>query len=379
MHPLTPPNRSGERGIVMLLVLMIMMAVSLLGLASLLVVGTDQRIAAQYKQTAMAFWAAEGGVQRALGQLRANRGYTGSLAAEEMANHTVNTATVTALSGYLKRVVSIGRLGNATRVIEVIINVDSAYEAAINVGGDIMVDGKPRISAEGIRVNGNVALDLDAGTPELNVYMPAGSTLTVTGDDSELHRYEKEPMDLAAIKLRDDEWRELAGKAHGDYYFNTDSIFGNRTTNITLVNLDFDAIPAGPSGEHVIFADGDVTLNGTVSGVGTIVTTGKIICTGGFVTNGQPTVSMIAKDDVLINFDTNAQSQINGLVYSEGDYELHGKVKFYGVVTAFGSVNIQNPSEFTNNNDPNFWYTYSPAYNVLTDPINVLSWSEIEQ
>jgi hypothetical protein len=107
-----------------------------------------------------------------------------------------------------------------------------------------------------------------------------------------------------------------------------------------------------------------------------VIATGKVICTGGFVAKG-PTVTFIAKDDVLINFDTNAQSTINGLVYTEGDYELHGKVKFFGVVTAFGSVTVQNPSQFTNNSDPNFWYTYSPAYSIIADSVNVLSWSEV--
>lgn len=367
-----------ERGMVMIIILMILMAVSLLGMASMLVVGTDIRIAGNYKDSAQAFWAAEGGVQRALSTLSDDRSYVGDIAAESLDNHTISSAEVTSLSGFLTRVVGVGRNGSGIRKVEVLINTDSAFESAINVGGDVHIAGKPRISSEGVRVNGNVYLDLDNGTPELNLYMPSGSTLTAEGDTSSLTRTDKEAMDLAAIKLREDEWRSISSTANSSWYFDTDHTYGSNDTNVTFSNLDFDNVQPGADGNRAIFVDGNVTLNGSLDGVGTIIATGKIIATGGFVSSSaDTTVTMIARDDVLINFDTNAQSQINGLVYTEGDYELHGKVKFTGVVTAFGSVNIQNPSEFTNNNDPNFWYTYSPAYNVIADPIDILSWTEI--
>jgi hypothetical protein len=384
-------QHDNERGMVMLIVVMIMMGVSLLGLASLLVVGTDIRIAGQYKQSAQAFWAAEAGVQRTLGELRDNRDFTGEIDPEAMGNSSVFSANVTPLSGYLVRVVAEGRNKTSRRRIEVIINTDSAFESALNVGGDLTLEGKPRISSEGVRVNGDAYLDLDSGTPELNLYMPTDGTLNAEGDLTNLNRVEKEAMDLAAIKLKDTDWYDMGDMASEAFVFDNDSSYRNRHRNrnqygflngdtvMTMNNLDFNDVPPGANGNRVIFVDGDLTLNGTIAGTGTIVTTGKIICTGGFVTSGTPTVTMIAKDDVMINFDTNAQSEINGLVYTEGDYELHGKIKFTGVVTAFGSVNVQNPSQFTNNSDPNYWYTYSPAYNILTDPIDILSWTEIEQ
>lgn len=379
-----------DSGMVMLIVMIVMMSVSLLGLSSLSIVGTDIRIAGQYKKGAQAFWAAEAGVQRALHSLRSNRKYTGFVNAETLTNQTVCEADVQVLSGQLVRVIAEGKAQGAKRRLEVIVNVDSAFDAALNVGGDLNLMGKPRISAEGVRLNGDAYLDLDSGTPTLNLFMPADRTVTATGDVENLTRTEKAPMDLAAIKLKDEDWYDLGDLASGEFVFDNDNSYRNRhrdreqqgalngDTVMTMNNLDFGDIPPGPNGERVIFVDGDITLNGTIAGTGLIVATGKIICTGGFATNGTPTITLVAKDDVLINFDTNAQSTMNGLVYTEGDYELHGKIKFTGVVTAFGSAGVQNPSEFTNNNDPNFWYTYSPAYNILTDPIDIISWTEIE-
>jgi hypothetical protein len=375
-----PPiaRSDNERGMVMLIVLVTMTAVSLLGLASLLVVAGDLRISGNYRNSAQAFWAAEAGLQRSLNELRDDRTFVGLLPPESFANKSNSSAEVTVLSGALSRVVAVGHCGSATRRLEAIVNTDTSFGAAINVGGDLTLSGKPRISAEGVRLNGNAQLDLDSGTPDLNLYMPAGATLDAIGNTSAIHRVDKEPMDLAAIRLRDNEWVELSQAAAPAARYDTDSVFGNRNSSATFVNLNFDNIPSGPDGNKAIFVDGDVTLNGEISGIGAVIATGKIICTGGFVSHGA-TVTMVAKDDVLINFDTNAQSDINGLVYSEGDYELHGKVKFVGVVTAFGSVNVQNPSEFTNNSDPNFWYTYSPAYNIIADPVDILSWSELDQ
>ncbi|MDP8223364.1 MAG: hypothetical protein P9L99_08400 [Candidatus Lernaella stagnicola] len=371
-------RQDGERGMIMLIVMLVMMGVSLLGLGSLMVVGTDIRIAGQYRNSTQSFWAAEAAVQRALWEMRENRSFTGDVAAEAIGNYTMSSASVERLSENLVRIVAQGRALGARRKIEVIVNVDTVFGAALNVGGDITLEGKPRISTEGVRLNGDAYFDLDAGTPELNVYMPSGATLNAVGDTESLNRIEKEPMDLAAVKLKDEEWRTMANMATGDFFIDNDGTYGNTDTNVTINNLNFDDVTPGPNGDRVIFVDGDLTLNGSIAGTGTLVTTGKIICTGGFVTSGTPTVTMVAQDDVLINFDTNAQSEINGLVYTEGDYELHGKINFTGVVTAFGSVGVQNPSQFTNNSDPNYWYTYSPAYNILTDPIDVLSWTEIE-
>ncbi|HPM78525.1 MAG TPA: hypothetical protein PK961_15655 [bacterium] len=369
----------GQQGMVMLIVLMVLMAVSMLSMASMLVVGTDLKISGHYKRSAQAFWAAEAGVQKALGELRDNRDFVGDLGGDTLSNDAAFTVEVVQLSSYLKRVIASGRIGTSVKRLEVIVNVDSAFESALNAGGDIILDGKPRISSEGVRVNGNAYLNLDAGTPELNLYMPSSSTLTAEGDTTELHRLEKEPMDLSAIRLTDEQWYEIAQSANRNAYYDSDGRFGTGDTNISVTNLDFDDIPEGPDGHRTIFVDGDVHISGELSGIGTIVASGKIICEGDFHANagGTPTVSMIAKDDVLLNFDTEAMSQLNGLVYTEGDYELHGKIKFWGVVTAFGSVTIQNPSEFTNNNCANYWYTYSSAYNVISDPVDILSWTEV--
>jgi len=367
-----------QRGMVMLIVIVVLMAVSLLGLASVMVVSLDLRIAGHYRQSDMAFWAAEAGVQRSLGELRDDRTYLGDIEEETLNNNATSSAAIEQFSGFISRIEATGVAGTAVRRIEVLINVDSAFESAINVGGDLTLVGKPRVSAEGVRLNGDGYVDLDDGTPELNIYQAPGHTMTAPGNNTNLNVTEKAPMDLAAIKLRDDEWRTLAGNAHSSFYFDDNGTWADKDSPRTITNLDFDDVPVGTDGNRTIFVDGDLVLNGTISGIGTIVATGKIIGEGGFVTSQTPTITMVAMDDVLLNFDTEAQSQLNGLVYTEGDYELHGKIKYTGVVTAFGSVNIQNPSEFTNNNDSNYWFTYSSAYNIISDPIDVLSWTDLQ-
>jgi Tfp pilus assembly protein PilX len=367
-------RRTGERGMVMLVVLLAMGAVSVLGVAALTVVVGDLRVAGNYRDSAKAFWAAEAGLQGALQTLRQNTAFTGTVTPPVLTNNATASTTVTAVSGTVVRAVAIGHVGLAEKVVEAIITTDSAFTSAINGGGNLIMSGKPRISSQGVRVNGSASLDLDPGTPTINLYLPSNSTLSGSGL-SAVNLVNKPAMDLGAIAMTMSQWQGLAQQAAPSAYYDNDGIFDSQDTNVTFNDLDFSTITPGPSGQRTIFVDGNVTLNGSLSGIGTIVATGSIVGEGGFVSSGA-TVSMISQGDCLLNFDTNAQSSLNGLVYTQGNYELHGKIQFTGIVTAFGSIDIENPSEFTNNSDPNFWFTYSSAYSVLSDPAHILSWAQ---
>jgi hypothetical protein len=183
-------------------------------------------------------------------------------------------------------------------------------------------------------------------------------------------------MDFDAVRLDSAEWQELADQAPDAFSFDLDGVFNSKDTDVTLHDFDCDTIEADEFGKRTMFVDGNVTFSGELKGICTVISTGKIIGTGGFSTPNGTTVSFVAMDDVLLNYDSNNQSSLNGLVYTEGDYELHGKIKFTGIVTAVGNISAQNPSEFTNNNDPNYWYTYSSAYSIIADPVDILSWHE---
>lgn len=369
---------SARSGAVMVIVMMVMASTLLIGLAGMVVSNTDMKITWNYKRSAQAFFAAESGVQRAIAELREDNSWLAGFSSTNQNNGTSYRVTVATLTPQLLRLDSYGGAGSSRRHIEAIVNVDSAFDHAINLGGDLHISGKPRVSTEGIRLNGDAYFDLDNGTPNLNMHAPSTSTFTyVDGSETEpVSRVETPALDLNAAKLSDDDWSLLASKATGSYHYDTDGITGNRSTNVTFNGLNFSNVPADADGKRTIYVDGDVMIHGAISGTGTIIATGKIVGSGDFYSSGA-TISFIAKDDVLLNFDTNRQSELNGLTYTEGDYEMHGKIKYTGVVTAFGTAIIQNPSEFTNNSDPNFWYTYSSAYNIVSDPIDILLWQEV--
>ncbi|MCZ7583089.1 MAG: pilus assembly PilX N-terminal domain-containing protein [Deltaproteobacteria bacterium] len=374
--PMGPPAR---RGAVMVTVLLITMITMLVGLAAMIVSSTDLKITWNYKRGAQAFYAAESGVQRAIAELREDNDWTDGFAETAQNNGTQYEVAFSSISESLGMISATGRAGASKRRIEVIVNIDSAFDHALNIGGDLVMAGKPKISSEGVRLNGDAYFDWDNGTTPINLYAPTTSTLTYAEGSNELpvNRIDAEPLDIKAARLTDDDWNRLANQAASSYFFDNDGITGSRDVSITINNLDFNDVPPNAEGKRTIYVDGDLTLNGTISGVGTIVSTGKITGTGGFVANGNPTVSFVAKDDVLLNFDTNNQSNLNGLTYTEGDYRMYGKIHYTGVVTSFGGATIQNPSEFTNNNDPAYWYTYSAAYAIVSDPIDILAWQEV--
>ncbi|MCZ7583090.1 MAG: pilus assembly PilX N-terminal domain-containing protein [Deltaproteobacteria bacterium] len=363
----------------MVIVLMITMVTMLVGLAAMLVSSTDLKITWNYQRGAQAFFAAEAGVQRSLAELREDNTWTDGFSVTQQSHGTNYEVAVTAISEQLMKITAVGRSNDSKRTIEVIVNVDSAFSHALNIGGDLTMAGKPRISSEGVRLNGNAWFDLDNGTPQLNIYAPSTSTLTYAegSQTTPVNYVETPPMDLNAAKLPDDDWASLASHADPSYTYDDDGIVGNKDMSVTINDLDFNDVPADAEGKRTIYVDGDINLNGSIAGIGTIIATGKIMGFGGFHTSGTPTISFIARDDVLLNFDTNAQSQLNGLTYTEGNYEMHGKIKYTGVVTSFGSAIVQNPSEFTNNNDPNYWYTYSAAYSIVSDPVDIITWQEL--
>jgi hypothetical protein len=358
---------------VMLVVLLVVVAVTVLGAAAVSLAVGDIRVSGNYRDSALAFWAADGALQQGVEAVRQNPAFTGAVTLTPLSNATTTSASVVALSTNMVQVLATGKKGPATKTLEAVLNTDSVFTGTINVGGDLTLAGKPRISGPGVRVNGNAALNLDPGTPNFNLMIPTSSTVSLTGNNA-YTRVNTPAMDLGAVAPTTQEWMTLANQAAPAWYFGSGA-FGSQQASQTFVNLDFGTVTPGPTGQRTIFVDGNVPLNGSLSGTGTIITTGSITADNGFVTNGS-TVSMVAQGNILLNFDTNAQSSMNGLIFSEGNYELHGKISFTGIVTAFGSVDVQAPSQFTNNSDPNFWYTYSSAYNILSDPAHVLSWAQ---
>ena len=376
-----------ESGMVLVIVLMIMTATVLLGAASMAIVQTDVRVSGNYRDTKAAFFAAEAGVERSVTALRANPDWNLGFDKTSLANGGKYEVQVESPTNWRRKITSVGYYRKSVRKIEVLVNVDSVFRAALNSGGDLTLVGKPRISQEGIRANGAIRLELDDGTPPINVQIPNIDDVTLVSscysegsvemEDCGVNVTAAPPMDFNAVRLESEEWEELADMAPDAYYFDTDGQFNSKDTDMTLNDFNCNDIPTDGNGMRTLFIDGSVTFTGELSGTCTIVATGKITGQGGFCTKEGTTVSMIAMDDVKINYDTDKQSFLNGLVYTEGDYEMHGKIKYTGVVTAFNDLSAQNPSEFTNNSDPNYWYTYSAAYSIIADPVNVLTWHEV--
>ena len=382
-----------ENGVVLVIVLLILMGTSVLGVAAMAIVHTDTKITGNYRDAKAAFYAAEAGAERALDALRDDREWLENIPMSDLVNGSKYEVAASSIGYFRRRIISTGYYNQSVKKILLDINVDTVFFTAINAGGDLILVGKPRISTEGVRANGSIRLELDAGTPPLYVRIPSIDDVTLVSDcygegpmegETEqamnacgLYVTETPPMDFNKVRLEMGEWQELAEMAPEGHYHDTDGIFNSKDTEVTLNNFDCNNIEPDDDGKRTLFVDGNVTFTGELSGICTVVATGKIIGHGGYYTQNGTTVSMIAMDDVLLNYDTERQSTLNGLVYTEGDYELHGKIKFTGVVTAMGNVSAQNPSEFTNNSDPNYWYTYSSAYSVIADPIDIISWQEI--
>ncbi len=107
---------------------------------------------------------------------------------------------------------------------------------------------------------------------------------------------------------------------------------------------------------QVIYVDGDLTINGTVSGYGVFIVNGNILVNGNVnLTAGDPSVSNIG---FYTTGDLNANGNvtINAQILAGGNVNLNGNCKIYGSITADGTTNF--------NGNVNIYY--KPANGNLT-------------
>ncbi len=354
---------SGERGFVMLIVLMILMAVSLLGLASMTVVVGDTRIAGNYRDNAEAFWAAEGALQTAVETLRQNQSYTGAVAGPTYTNGATSSATLAAFASGIVQATATGQKGQASKTLEAFLNSGSLYAAAMTVGGSIVMQGGPQVGSQGIRLDGNGTFQLNSGTPSFNLYVNPASSVVVQGGT--VNQIPTPPLNMQAHALTAGQWADLEARADPAWTFSSGATIQG--------GLNFANVAPAADGSRYVYVNGNAVIQGALAGTGTIIATGTV--TTQSATSSGATITIVSKGNVTLQFG-GTSNPINCLLYTEGSLVLQGPVSLTGVVAVFGNVTMQGSPQYIGNADPNFWETYSGAYSMLSDPVSILYWSE---
>jgi Tfp pilus assembly protein PilX len=347
----------------LLAVILIIFAASVVGMAGVSLVAGDLRIAGNYRDSSLAFWAADGALQTALETLRQDESFTGAVTVPALTNGAAGAATVTAFSSGMVRAVATGKAGAATKTVEAILSDGGLFGAAMTVGGSIVMQGGPQVGSAGIRLDGNGTFQLNSGTPAFNLFVNPASTVVVQGGT--VNQIPTPPLNMSAYKLTSNQWAELEAKAAPAWTFS-----GGTTIQ---GGLNFNNVTPAADGSRTIYVNGNVVIQGALAGTGTIVATGTV--TTQSATSSGATITIIDKGDTTLQFGGSSNT-INCLLYTEGSLTMQGPVSFTGVVAVFGNVTMQGAPQYIGNPDPNFWETYSSAYNTIAPPVAVLSWAQ---
>lgn len=393
--------------VALVIVLAILAATATMALGAGLVGSLDIKLSGNYRDTTASFFAAEGGAHNAISELKNNIDWNAGFSDVSLNNGASYDVTYTQISQFRARINSVGRYNNSEREVEVLINTDEPFAHLINAGQDMTIRGIPFADNEGFRANGHVSLELPPVNlgirPTLNIHSPDPDNLiSTTGDDQNITTEFIPEMDTKALKLAMPEWEEIASAADPSYYFDNDGEFNTKDTNLgpnDLANETFyllgfipipefncNRLPADADGKRTLFVDGNVNLDGLVltGNDCTIVATGDITGGGGNFNESvrapllsETEMSLIAMGDIDIDFDTIIHNQMRGLFYAEGDMQISGKFVFEGVMTALGNVNVIGQTDWLSFLWRLYIHQYTSAYNVLFDPVNIISWREI--
>jgi Tfp pilus assembly protein PilX len=340
---------ANERGIVLVISLLVMTLLSVLGITFMALSGTERTIASNEVNTAQAFGVAEAGIEHARRELVgvnldallaggnagvATLNFTGYGTSVSFAggsysvtarNNTTAIGTFAADVGGTTddtdtRVIltSTGTYRNGSRVIESLVQIPTiptppggvgafGQEATVEVGGGTEVNGK----------------NYNPDTGALDPSVPSIPGVTFNSSDSELKLKKDGVVDGSTgatpyldATLTSTEWRNLANTLipYADYSYTSPATVSGTQTWGTATSPSIISI-AGPANQEAI-------VSGNVTGVGILIVSSRFKVTGTFNFQGV----------VIVLEDVTKKGKVD-VVHLQGDATIYGTVILASQVT----------------------------------------------
>ncbi len=142
-------------------------------------------------------------------------------------------------------------------------------------------------------------------------------------------------------------------------------------------NFNFNG--SGDLGNQIIFAEGNLTLNGSVMN-GTIVATGNVTINGSsqINPNGVIGTAIVAQGNITMNGSSNSYGAFwsNGSFVQNGSSRVIGSIVSVGDITRNGSFNFTANGNIQNNNLPTVTTTVTNPGTPGTATFAVLGWKQ---
>lgn len=340
-------KRTGEKGILLISVYLILSVTVILGGVLMAHALTDSRSSQRAQATLQAWYLAEGGIDRAIEQLRQNFAWTAGFTNTPGGNSGTYTVTVQVLDANRRLLTSQGQsallAAPVSKVLEAIVIrqiPEGFYDNVIWVSANLDFNGNA-YTADGNVVHGDTS-------PPSNT---SGVTGTITYDPAAtpLPRLSFEQLhDIAQAQGNVYDEARLSGgpDVFPDSFWYTEPADPNDpTTGVPNVN----------------YITTDLVLNGNIGTVG-----------GFFVVVGDVITDPSASQDTTIN----GNGQVDGAIYTTGDFRVNGGgngLNVSGGVWAGNEVRLNGNATLTYNLD----YMKALEGMGLNADVQVVSWRDL--
>lgn len=332
-----------NRGAALIITFAIILILAILGSAIFSRSISESDAARRYTESTRAFWIAEAGVNRALYELRNN--YNLNAIGATTYSDGGYQVTITQ-SGDNRTVSSTGYIPftgttRATRTIEALMSKyipPNFYDNAIYSGGEVDFNGNA------YEVNGQVRYADEIEYSQNNV----NGSITQDPSINPLARFDFQQLynlSLGQQNVYVESGNKLVNQATGSEAF--PAVFWYNVSN---------SIP------NIVYIEGDLTLNGNIGSVG-----GFFVVVGDVITNPG------AQENATIN----GNGQINGVIYTRGDFDINGGG---GNLNINGGVWAGEEAELNGNAKVTYNQTYMDAvkYLNLTTSVQIASWKDTQ-
>ena len=337
-----------NRGVALIITFAIIVILVILGTAIFSRSISESDAARRYAESTRAFWIAEAGVNRALYELRNNYNLNAiSAAAYGDGGYQVNITQ----TGDNRTVSSTGYIPftgttRASRTIEAVMSKNippDFYDNAIYSGGDVDFNGNAYV------VNGKVryADEID------NQHNHVNGTITQDPTINPLARFDFQQL------------YNLSVGQQNVYVVAQNKLINQATGSENFPGTFWHTPPTNSSAgtPNIVYIEGDLKLNGNIGTIG-----GFFVVVGDVITN----------PGTEENTTINGNGQIDGVIYTRGDFNVNGGG---GNLNVNGGVWAGQEAELNGNANITYNQTYMDAvkYLNLTTSVQISSWKDMQK
>jgi hypothetical protein len=382
-----------EKGAALVIAMLLLVVLTLLGIAAIRTASSDIKIAANDKAAKQAFFLAEAGIERAMAEL--NYGDVDPPANNEDPAVTLSgtlptgsyDVSITRIDADTLSISSTGTTTNNRGRKTIVISVrekelhPEIYNFALFVKGNIELGGNNSVYNGGpIYSGGNITISTSNAVKDGDV-LADGNVIFSEGDSSISNGSVRANGDIELTnqsnKVRIDGGDAIAaGSIYGsgqvtgsktenvspnpvkplsyyeDNYKVTEDQFNQYRTQAEEAGTYHEGDLTLTGGEYtgIHYVNGNLDIHGDFTGDAIFVVTGNLIVSGNVTSTGSDNYAFVVGGNV----DTSGlgNGSIDGVIYSNGDFDVSGNPIVNGSVVSFGENGITGTGTFTINYTP---------------------------